>query len=341
MPDSYFITGKQYLATSKHPVGETPTHIFNNFLLSILPAKGHPLSEPAHHHFSNKGKQLRAKIALGAADAFGADSSASLYWATAVELLHNASLIHDDICDGDQIRRNKASVWSKYGRDIALALGDWMIAEAFEQAAMAAQASGSFSLVSKLAMHVKSTITGQSLEFDNTRYPDIEKYLNISAGKTAPFFVAAIDGIAEIAGRADLIEPITHYFAAMGVCYQFANDIQNIIGTDGAASPSSDLKRRAPNAVIVYFRSSLAPDERKAFDTWLAGKSQNNAAQWQKKMTEAGAIITAAEEMRSLLKEAEKFACLLPKECSSVIAPIQIQLTAVCKQIGASCSAQS
>ena len=335
MPDSYFISQKNYSLTRKQASDSASIHILNEHLYSILPENSHPLAEAATHHFSTKGKQLRAKIALDAGDAFGADISSSLHWASAVELLHNASLIHDDICDGDTIRRNKASVWAKYGRDIALALGDWMIAEAFDQAAIAARISGSFNLVSKLATHVKSTISGQALEFDNANYPDIDKYLKISAGKTAPLFVSAIDGIAEISGRTDLIKPIGHYFEAMGVCYQFVNDIQNIIGTDGAASPSSDLKRRAPNAVIVYFRSALEIQERMLFDNWLAGKSKIKANHWQKKLMDSGAIFKAADEMNKLLIQAEGYSGTLPRECKVIIAPIQSQLRHVCEQIGA------
>ena len=123
----------------------------------------------------------------------------------------------------------------------------------------------------------------------------------------------------------------------MGVCYQFANDIQNILGTDGAASPSSDLKRRAPNAVIVYFRNFLKAPERTLFDSWLAGTSQNKANYWQKKITESGVIHEVAKEMRKLLKRAEGVSGTLPKDCIGVIAPIQKQLRNVCEQVGASC----
>ena len=337
MPDSYFIGDKQYSPSKTFPNAGTDEHTFNQFLASILPSNNHPLEAASAHHFSATGKQLRAKLALSAGDKFGADSTSCIHWAVAVELLHNASLIHDDICDGDSIRRNRASVWAKYGRDTALALGDWMIAEAFEQAAKAAHLSGSFGLVSKLSTHMKSTIAGQSLEFERTKYPDVDRYLKISAGKTAPLFVAAIDGVAEIAGRIDLIETVGPYFVAMGVCYQYANDIQNILGTDGAASPSSDLKRRAPNAVIVYFRNTLKPEKRAQFDLWLAGKSQTKANYWQKKMIKSGAILTAAEEMNKLLTEAEGVSGTLPRECVRVISPIQRQLNHVCKQVGSAC----
>ena len=99
MPDSYIISDKQLSPSNKYPSDGSQNLIFNQFLNSILPSNTHPLSAAATHHFSSKGKQLRAKIALSAGEKFGADSSACLHWASAVELLHNASLIHDDICN--------------------------------------------------------------------------------------------------------------------------------------------------------------------------------------------------------------------------------------------------
>ena len=77
--------------------------------------------------------------------------------------------------------------------------------------------------------------------------------------------------------------------------------------------------------------------ERVLFDNWLAGKSQNKANHWQKKMIESGAIIKAANEMNKLLIDAEGYSGALPRECTLVITPIQSQLRHVCEQIGAAC----
>ena len=86
----------------------------HNFILSRLPKSDTALAEAARHHFAKSGKMLRAKMALRAAKILKIDAAASLHWAVAIEVLHNASLIHDDICDGDQLRRGRLSVWSKY-----------------------------------------------------------------------------------------------------------------------------------------------------------------------------------------------------------------------------------
>ena len=122
-------------------ISRSTSEAIHIFIAERLPAAGQPLSEAAAHHFMAPGKMLRAKMALRAADALKVDRAAAMHWAAAIEVLHNASLIHDDICDGDRLRRGRPAVWSLYGRDVALTLGDWLIALAFELAAEAAQRS--------------------------------------------------------------------------------------------------------------------------------------------------------------------------------------------------------
>jgi len=108
-----------------------------------IPAHDDVLAKAARYHFRDTGKMLRARLALSAEKHFESHPEASTYqatlcWAAAIEVLHNASLIHDDISDGDQLRRNRPTVWFKFGRDIALALGDWLIGLSFKLAADAA-----------------------------------------------------------------------------------------------------------------------------------------------------------------------------------------------------------
>ena len=158
----------------------SPIH---DFISQQLPQNGHPLAPAAAHHFQRPGKMLRAQLALSAAKKMGADKQASLYWAASVELLHNASLVHDDMCDDDAVRRGRPSVWSIYGRNTALALGDWMIARAFDCAANAARHGDKPALVSLLAEHMLATTKGQSLEFVCEDYPAWDAYLETCTGK--------------------------------------------------------------------------------------------------------------------------------------------------------------
>ena len=87
-----------------------------------------PLRSAFDHHFKKSGKLLRANLALRAAQASDLGPQSCIRWAASVELLHNASLVHDDVCDDDSDRRGITSVSEMYGREIAICLGDAMIA---------------------------------------------------------------------------------------------------------------------------------------------------------------------------------------------------------------------
>ena len=306
--------------------------LISDFITSTLPPKGHPLDAPAAHHFARPGKMLRARLALSAASRMGADKTAALHWAAAVELLHNASLVHDDMCDDDATRRGRPSVWSVYGRNTALALGDWLIAQSFAYAAKAASLGNAPILVSLLSEHMLATTKGQALEFVQKGYPAWEAYLEICTGKTAPLFVAPVEGIAHLASRTDIIPAMMRFFTAVGTAYQIANDIQNVTGTDGAFKPASDLMRRTPNAVIVTYRSLLTGELLDGFNAWLASGDNENARHWHQALLSSGALTLTAEHMMGIVEEAERLIDDLPEDCAQIVKPIHAQLVKATRQ---------
>ena len=206
----------------------------HDLILNRLENVDASLSEAAFYHFKTPGKMLRAKMAIQSASLAEIDTSISLLWAAAVEVLHNASLIHDDICDGDKQRRGRSSIWVKFGQDTALTLGDWLIALSFELASEAAEMSNTPRLVGILARHMATTTAGQAMEFrwDSTQSWDV--YLKIAADKTAPLLTAPIHGVTLMSGTSGLGFAISGYFCDLGKAYQIANDILNFKGTDGA-----------------------------------------------------------------------------------------------------------
>ena len=336
-PDAYVTAESAGSLKSGSSKNASISDTLHQFLTNHLPQHGHALHDAAMHHFNKPGKQLRARMTMMAADAFGTDQDVAIYWATSVELLHNASLVHDDICDGDMLRRGRPSVWAKFGRNTALALGDWLIGLSFELAAEASRLGRTAGLPALLARHMKTTTTGQAMEFEAAAYPDWKRYIQISAGKTAPLFIAPVEGIALLAGRTDLLGPLTGFFTAAGTCYQIANDIQNVLGTDGAANPNSDLARRAPNAVIVQFIESLSRQEADAFHHWLLSGDTENLEYWQQQLLSSSASVNTAEQLLSILSDADSSAAALPADCLAVVGPIQTQVQHVCRQMAARC----
>ena len=288
------------------------------------------LSDAAFYHFKTPGKMLRAKMAMQSASLAKIDISISLLWAASVEVLHNASLIHDDICDGDKQRRGRASIWIKFGRDTALTLGDWLIALSFELASEAAEMSNTPRLVGILARHMATTTAGQAMEFkwDSTQSWDV--YLKIAADKTAPLLTAPIHGVTLMSGTSGLGFAISGYFCDLGKAYQIANDILNFKGTDGAKLIAGDLARRAPNAVTVSFVESLNDHEHNEFKDWYNNSNNEDLKFWRDKILASRAIETASVRMLKILNAAEYNINTLPSSALEAVVPVHTIIKRVC-----------
>ena len=315
------------------------TVVLVNFIKDKLPAADHPLSCAAHHHFAKPGKLLRAKMALRASTYLNISPSASLPWASAIELLHNASLIHDDICDGDTLRRGRPSVWFKYGRDTALMLGDWLIALSFELAAEAAQRSATPILVKILADQMKLTTAGEARGLDIQQTIDWPTYVDLAANKTAPLLTAPLQGIMAMSKvikhgcpEEDASITVDAYFRCLGSAYQIANDILNFQGNDGAETQASDLDRRAPNAVTLIYRHLLDVPEQKNFDDWYRSGSNSALDYWQNKIIESSAMNTASRRMHDIFAQGGLLAEELPAELDDVIHPLYLMVKQVCEK---------
>ena len=163
-------------------------------------------------------------------------------------------------------------------------------------------------------------------------YPAWDAYLEICTGKTAPLFVAPVEGIAHLSGREAVIPALMRFFTAVGTAYQIANDIQNVTGTDGAFKPASDLLRRTPNAVIVTYRSLLTGAHLDCFTQWLASDDQEKARQWHQAILSSGALQLTADHMMGIVEEAERLIDDLPSDCAEIVKPIHAQLVKATKQ---------
>ena len=306
------------------------TDTVHNLIISKLPTHDKPLGKAAAHHFSKPGKMLRAKMAVHGAEALNLNKLAALRWAAAVEILHNASLIHDDICDGDKQRRGRQAIWAKFGRNAALTLGDWLIALSFEFAAEAAEIARAPRLMRILAQHMSRTTAGEAMEFELDGGLDWESYLTIAADKTAPLLTAPLQGIAVIAGDQNAEETIFNYFRDLGEAYQIGNDIANFYGSDGAKLIAGDLARRAPNAVTLSFIDKLAADDRLIFVQWYKSGDTKYLAKWRDSILHSDAIGAASDRMFATLSRAEQKATRLSAEFSDVITPVQGLIVQTC-----------
>jgi geranylgeranyl diphosphate synthase type I len=180
----------------------------------------------------NSGKAVRPALALLGAEAAGADAAAALPAAVAVELVHNFSLVHDDVMDRDAQRRHRATVWAVWGDATAVLAGDAMLSLAHEVlldcASPHASAAGSV-----LAAATRELIRGQTadLAFETRADVGLQEALDMARAKTAALMSASTAIGAVLTGAP---QPVSDALAAygdhVGLAFQLVDDLLGIWG---------------------------------------------------------------------------------------------------------------
>ena len=276
-----------------------------------MPDTQSSLAAAANYHYRNPGKSFRAQLALSSGMALGLNETDNLHWAAACELLHNASLIHDDISDASTHRRGQESINQHFGSDMALCLGDWMVAKAFELAARNRNCGGQ--LVALLAQAMQETCSGQISDISQRQCAEIEEWQRIAKGKTAPLLIAPIKGAAIAAGLAKNLNSLEHLVGLCGLAYQGRNDIDDIIPS---SHRSSDLDGRKPNLVVSLFAQQGVG--REDFNRWYRSDNNEQLVQWQRRIASSDVILQANQSVEYWLLQAEQLVKSVPQPLQSV-----------------------
>lgn len=282
------------------------------------------LREPCREHFNKRGKHLRGRLAYAAARQYGSSSQAASSWAAAVELLHNASLVHDDLCDKDSKRRGQQTTFRQYGEAVAVCLGDYLIAKAYEFAARAGAES-----LHLLSSSISALVGGQAAEFASAGYPTWSEYEQIAVSKTAPLLGMGVVGAALINQQSAPEAELEHYFYHAALCFQMINDIRNFSGSDGAEAPCSDLANCRPNAVIASFTETLPKHLKARFSLW-ADKIRTGeiiadtveTREWWQRLCASDAFSDTAQRLHFHFNMASASLVRLPTNLQSVINPL-------------------
>ncbi len=219
----------------------------------LVHAPGGRLATMGAEQISGGGKRLRARLALAASNVLGAAEPDAVAWAAAVELLHNATLVHDDVQDGDRMRRGRAALWAVHGVAQAVNAGDFLLMLPFRALReVSDEYRGDLCLT--LADYAIATVSGQVDELDllGDRRLDWESYVGASAGKTGAMFALPIAGAAVLAGRSrDAAARLAAPFVDLGIAFQIYDDVLDLYGDKGREAPGSDLYEGKMSALVV------------------------------------------------------------------------------------------
>jgi octaprenyl-diphosphate synthase len=268
---------------------------------SVEPA----LTEIASHLICSGGKRVRPLITLLAYKAFGGVKTQDIVdIATAIELIHTATLLHDDIIDGAETRRGKESAYKKFGLKNTLVAGDFLFIKAFEFA-------GKFddTIVQWTADACTQLTEGEVLQgsFNRNATVTVADYIEIVRRKTASLFETGAKIGAYLAGGSPaLVEATRDYGLNLGIAFQIVDDILDVVGHKELLGKPTGIDLRDGNpslpiilslngrdkAVAEAFQSGHPTDEkiREALDAM----SQGAAIQQAKKLSRTYAEQTLA-----------------------------------------------
>ncbi|MFO8149376.1 MAG: polyprenyl synthetase family protein [Trueperaceae bacterium] len=175
------------------------------------------------------GKRLRPTLAFLAADLVDADPDAGMRVALAVELLHAASLLHDDLIDDAETRRGAVAAFRRYGNVVSVMSGDFMLARVLGLLA----GSGSSDFTRLMSQTAALICEGEVLQFQAATLEayDMDVYLRVIEGKTAALLATALEAPALIAGAPDgQRDALRRFGLAYGRAFQMQDDLLDLLG---------------------------------------------------------------------------------------------------------------
>jgi octaprenyl-diphosphate synthase len=197
----------------------------DEIILQFSVGKSSLISEVSSHLISSGGKRIRPILLILAAKLCGSKSDDDyLNLAAAVELIHSATLLHDDVVDESQIRRGKKTSNSIWGNKPSILVGDYLFSIAFQLMVK----SQNLSVLDLLAKASSIMADGEVMQLENSSNIALsqEKYLEIIFGKTAVLFAAACESGALINNRPEPENRALHEFGKnLGIIFQIVDDI--------------------------------------------------------------------------------------------------------------------
>jgi len=198
---------------------------------------------------------VRPALALLGAEAVGAAPDAAVPGAVAVELVHNFSLLHDDVMDHDRMRRHRPTAWALYGVGPAICAGDALVVLA-HQVLMDDPTPERFDASQRLAAATEAMIAGQAddLRFEGRLDVSVAEYLAMAARKTGALLACAAAIGAILAGApAPAVDALGRFGHHLGLAFQAIDDLLGIWGApERTGKPvGSDLRQRKASLPIV------------------------------------------------------------------------------------------
>lgn len=238
-------------------------------LMELFPSEPQDeLSVAFRHHMSTGGKRVRPALCLLCCKALGGNPDDALYFAAAVEILHNMLLVHDDVEDGDTVRRDAPTVWVKFGLENAVNLGDYMLGRAYEAILRSPLDEGTrVRLVEAFTDAYVRTCRGQAIDLNSRGREDftVDDYLEMVTLKTGHYLALGMVGGGIVAGLGhNEVREMQNLGRNMGPAFQIRDDVIDLTQGKGRGGVvGNDVREGKPSILYAHALSATRPDERR------------------------------------------------------------------------------
>lgn len=253
--------------TIRKKYGDQIEVIFQDFFRTASQQTGSAIAEMSDYHFQTGGKRLRALIPSYIYESLNLNGEQLLPFGAAVEMIHNATLVHDDLQDGDEVRRGRPTIWKKYSPAQAINCGDAMFQYAFQLLGqLQIDPSLKLKLYDRAVRATLRVIEGQAQEFimKDEIFPNFDRYLEVIRGKTSGLFALPVVGALEAANiETSLCSEFEKITMDLGVLFQIQDDVLDIYGDKGRSTRATDVAE-GKVSVFVALLNQFGTEEDKS-----------------------------------------------------------------------------
>jgi geranylgeranyl diphosphate synthase type I len=310
---------------------ENNAKIVNKYLNSKLKGNPKKLYDAAGHLIVNGGKRLRPYMVIRSCQILGGKSSTAMIAASAVEMVHNFTLVHDDIMDNDEMRHGVPTVHKKFGMPIAILAGDVLFSKAFQIISESKLSpNANTHLISRLAKACVDVCEGQLLDIkmaDEKRIPTEAEYITMIGKKTAALFdVSCAMGAICATNKPKDISNLSAFGRNLGIAFQITDDLIGVMGDPKVTKKpvGNDLREGKKSLPILMAIKLAKGNERK-----IILKAFGNSKISKKDLNKAVEVIRSLGIEEKVRNQALKYAEKSEKSLIKYKGTAKIELTAL------------
>ncbi|BDQ31605.1 MAG: polyprenyl synthetase family protein [Nitrosopumilus sp.] len=300
----------------------------NRYLNSKLKGNPKKLYDAAGHLIVNGGKRLRPYMVIRSCQILGGKSSNAMPAASAVEMVHNFTLVHDDIMDNDEMRHGVPTVHKKFGMPIAILAGDVLFSKAFQVITDSKLSpNATIQLVSRLAKACVDVCEGQLLDVkmaEEEKIPTEAEYITMVSKKTAALFdVSCAMGAICATSRIKDISNLSSFGRNLGIAFQITDDLIGVMGDPKLTKKpvGNDLREGKKSLPIL-----MAIKSAKGKDKKIILKAFGNSKISKNDLNKAVDVIRSLNIEENVRKQALKYADMAEKSLSTYSNPAKAEL---------------